>query len=268
MFGYMAIRRLILVRHGESMGNVARERAEAAAADVIDIDLRDPDVPLSELGLRQAQAFGCWLAELDPADRPTEVWSSPYRRAVQTAAEALTTAGITLPIRRDERLRDRELGILDLLTSTGVRNRYPEEAVRRRWLGKLYYRPPGGESWADVALRLRSFLADLERPDGAAPDGAGPDGAAPDSAAPDSAGPVLVVCHDAVILLFRYVLENLDEAALFDLARTGSIRNASVTTLHHDSDGWHPVLQNCDEYLERFGVSPAEHPGEREGLHG
>ncbi len=244
----MAIRRLILVRHGESMGNVARERAEAAAADVIDIDQRDPDVPLSELGLQQAQALGCWLAELDPAERPVEVWSSPYRRAVQTAGEALTTGGLALPIRRDERLRDRELGILDLLTSSGVRNRYPEEAVRRRWLGKLYYRPPGGESWSDVALRLRSFLADLERR--------------------DPGGPLLVVCHDAVILLFRYVLENLDEDALFELARTGSIRNASITVLRQDDGGWQPVCHNEDDYLQRFGVSAAEHPGEREGLHG
>jgi broad specificity phosphatase PhoE len=167
---------------------------------------------------------------------------------VQTA-EALTAAGLTLPIRRDERLRDRELGILDLLTSTGVRNRYPAEADRRRWLGKLYYRPPGGESWADVALRLRTFLADLERR--------------------DTAGSLLVVCHDALILLFRYVLEDLDEDALFELARTGSIRNAAVTTLLHDPDaGWRPDLENFDEYLQRFGVSPAEHPGEREGLHG
>ena len=245
----MVMRRLILVRHGESMGNVARERAEANAADVIDIDQRDPDVPLSELGLRQAQAFGWWLAELDPADRPAEVWSSPYQRALQTAAEALTAAGIALPIRQDERLRDRELGILDLLTSSGVRNRYPDEAIRRRWLGKLYYRPPGGESWADVALRLRSFLADLERR--------------------DSADTVLVVCHDAVILLFRYVLENLDEAALFELARTGSIRNASSTTLQRAADGsWHTLAHNDDEYLQRFGVEPAAHPGEREGLHG
>jgi broad specificity phosphatase PhoE len=249
MFGDMAMRRLILVRHGESMGNVARERAEASAADVIDIDQRDPDVPLSGLGVQQAQAFGCWLAELSPADRPVEVWSSPYRRAVQTAAEALTAAELALPIRRDERLRDRELGILDLLTSTGVRNRYPEEAVRRRWLGKLYYRPPGGESWADVALRLRSLLADLDRR--------------------DPAGPLLLVCHDAVILLIRYVLENLDEAELFELARAGSIRNAALTMLDRDEDGsWHPVLHNEDDYLQRFGVSPAEHPGEREGLHG
>jgi broad specificity phosphatase PhoE len=241
------MRRLILVRHGESTGNVARELAEADAAEVIDIDQRDPDVPLSELGRRQAHALGCRLAEFEPAERPTEVWASPYRRAVQTAEEALAAAGLSLPIRRDERLRDRELGILDLLTSSGVRNRYPEEAKRRRWLGKLYYRPPGGESWSDVALRLRSFLVDLER-----------------SGTP---GPVLVVCHDAVILLFRYILEHLDEAELFELARAGSIRNASVTTLLSDSAGWHAVLENDDDYLQRYGVSPAEHPGEREGLH-
>jgi broad specificity phosphatase PhoE len=240
------MRRLILVRHGESTGNVARERAEAAAADVIDIDLRDPDVPLSELGRRQAHALGCRLAEFDSAERPTEVWSSPYRRAVQTAEEALAAADLSLPVRRDERLRDRELGILDLLTSAGVRNRYPEEAVRRRWLGKLYYRPPGGESWADVVLRLRSFLADLDR-----------------SATP---GPALIVCHDAVILLFRYILQDLDEAELFDLARAGSIRNASMTTLQCDPAGWHAVLENDDDYLLRFGVSPAEHPGEQESL--
>ena len=245
----MAISRLILVRHGESMGNVAREQAEADAADVIDIGLRDPDVPLSDLGLQQAKALGCWLAELAPAEQPTEAWSSPYRRALQTAGEALTAAGLALPTRQDERLRDRELGILDLLTSAGVRNRYPEEATRRRWLGKLYYRPPGGESWTDVALRLRSFLADLER------------------RAPD--GPLLIVCHDAVILLFRYILENLDETELFSLARAGSIRNASVTVLARAGQNrWQAVLENNDDHLRRFGVSPAEHPGEQEGLHG
>jgi len=251
MFIDMVMRRLILVRHGESVGNVAREQAEADAADVIDVGMRDPDVPLSDLGRQQAQALGYWLAELDPSDQPTVVWSSPYRRAMQTAAEALTAAGLSLPIRQDERLRDRELGILDLLTAAGVRNRYPEEAQRRRWLGKLYYRPPGGESWSDVALRLRSFLADLERQNSA------------------EGGRVLIVCHDAVILLFRYVLENLDETELFSLAREGSIRNASITTLDQtEPDHWQALDHNADDHLQRFGVGVVEHPGEGEGLGG
>ena len=45
---------LWLVRHGQSAGNVAREAAEAASQFLIDIAHRDVDVPLSELGERQA----------------------------------------------------------------------------------------------------------------------------------------------------------------------------------------------------------------------
>jgi broad specificity phosphatase PhoE len=243
----MPLRTLHLVRHGESLGNVAREDAESADADLIDIAWRDPDVALSELGEQQATALGHWLAELGPDERPVATWSSPYRRAVQTAAIALEAAGLQLPFRQDERLRDRELGILDLLTAAGVRNRFPEEAQRRRWLGKLYYRPPGGESWADVVLRLRSFLAEVDREDG-----------------PER---LLVVCHDAVILLFRYICEGLDEHALMELARSGSIRNASVTTLQRDKPGgpWQPLAVNDEAHLDRYGTGKAEHPGEAEG---
>ena len=61
-------------------------------------------------------------------------------------------------------------------------------------LGKLFYRPPGGESWADIALRIRSFLRDLD-----------------DNSAH---GTALVGTHDAVIFLFRYVIEGLDEPRL------------------------------------------------------
>ena len=55
---------LLLVRHAESAGNVARELAEANGDPLIDIALRDMDVPLSELGERQSRAVGLWLAGL------------------------------------------------------------------------------------------------------------------------------------------------------------------------------------------------------------
>ena len=238
----MPVRELIVVRHGESEGNVARDAAEAAQVDVIPVDRRDPDVPLSALGQQQAASLGRWLARLPRLQQPTAVWSSPYLRATQTAQLALNAARLPLPIRLDDRLRDRELGILDRLTGRGVAARYPEEAARRRWLGKLYYRPPGGEAWTDVALRLRSLLAELD-------------------ARPDER--VLVSCHDAVVLLLRYVLEGLDEPTLMDLAGARAVGNASITRLVRDSAGWHATLFNDQEHLD--GAEAVAQAGEGRG---
>ena len=55
--------RLWLVRHGQSQGNVARDAALAAGRKDIQLDVRDVDVPLSDLGLRQADAAGRWFAD-------------------------------------------------------------------------------------------------------------------------------------------------------------------------------------------------------------
>lgn len=239
----MTIAELILVRHGESVGNVAREQAERDHAEVIALEQRDADVPLSDLGCAQAEALGTLLAER-PVDQPVdEVWVSPYVRTRQTAQVALQTAGLAPELRLDERLRDRELGILDTLTGAGVRARFPAEAQRRRHLGKLYYRPPGGESWADVALRLRSFLRDIDRAD---------------------AGPtVLVVTHDAVITLFRYILQQLTEAEVLELAAGECVDNASVTRLVRPSAQarWEFAGYRVD-HLERCGSSRTSHPAE------
>jgi glucosyl-3-phosphoglycerate phosphatase len=222
---------IVLVRHGESAGNVARTAALDAGAETIDVGLRDPDVPLTATGEAQARAVGSWLADSPVA--PDVVYCSPYTRARQTAELALAAADLALTVRLDERLRDRELGVLDLLTHGGVVTRFPQEEARRRWLGKLYYRPPGGESWADVALRLRSFVSDLTL------------------AAPD-ARRALLVSHDAVIMLLRYVLEGWDETTLLDTAARTEVANASVTRLVLDPDRsplWVAESFNAVEHL-------------------
>lgn len=195
-----------VVRHGESTANVAAEFAEAAGLTALDITERDADVPLSATGAAQAGALRAWLAGLPVDQRPEVVLSSPYRRAVQTAE--LTIGDLDLPVRLDERLRDRELGVIDLLTRYGVKQRYPEEAVRRARLGPFYYRPPGGEAWTDVALRLRGVLGDLRRDH------------------PDRR--VLLFAHEAVVFLLRYLIEDLTEAEVRDLS-AARLHNASVT---------------------------------------
>lgn len=239
----------MLVRHGESMGNLAAAEAYVTGSHVIEVDRRDADVELSPLGREQAAAFGSWLADLPADEKPTAVWSSTYRRAQDTVAIALATAGIEVPVRIDERLRDRELGILDRLTNAGVLARYPEEAARRAWLGKFYHRPPGGESWADMALRVRSVLADIDRL--------------------EDGGRVLVSCHDAMILAFRYVCEAMTEQQVLDLGAATAVRNASVTRLRpaDTPGGWHVLAFNEAGHLAAEGVpvtvhgsDVAEHP--------
>ena len=54
---------LWIVRHGESAGNLARAAATAARLPIIDIEGRDVDVPLSELGERQSRALGRWFSQ-------------------------------------------------------------------------------------------------------------------------------------------------------------------------------------------------------------
>lgn len=240
------VRELVLVRHGESVGNVAAAEAERAGLEVIALETRDADTPLSPLGAEQAAALGAWLRAQGGNDAPDVVWCSPYVRALQTAVIALQSAGSTLTVRQDERLRDRELGILDLLTSTGVAARYPDEDARRHHLGKFYYRPPGGESWADLTLRVRSFLGDLDR------------------AEPGRC--VLVVAHDAVISTVRYVCEALSEQEVLDLARRWPVRNAAVSRLVRRPTGWVATVVNDDAHLRRDDTPVTEHPGDRDAL--
>jgi broad specificity phosphatase PhoE len=198
---------ITLVRHGESMGNRADAKAREAKAEQLDLDLRDADVELSDTGREQGDAVADWLSRADAAWTPTVVLSSPYARAVEPAQRA--TRRTDLEVTLDERLRERDLGVLDGLTGVGIRARHPEEAARRKKLGKFYYQPPSGESWADVVLRVRSLLDDLRN---------GFDGER-----------VWLFTHQAVIMSFRYALEGISEEELLEIDRTFQIPNASIT---------------------------------------
>lgn len=198
---------ITLVRHGESVGNRADAAAREARAERLELDARDADVELSPTGREQADALAQWLADADDHHRPSTVLSSPYRRAAETAQRALR--GHDVEVLLDERLRERDLGVLDGLTGRGIRAQHPDEAARRQKLGKFYYQPPSGESWADVVLRVRSLLDDLRH---------GYDGER-----------LWIFTHQAVIMGFRYALEGIDERSLLDIDADHPIPNASFT---------------------------------------
>ncbi|MDX2357333.1 histidine phosphatase family protein [Dietzia sp. PP-33] len=201
--------RLLLVRHGQSVGNIAVDEARAAGAHRLDLDHRDADTPLSDAGRDQAASVGAWLRDLPADDRPTVWLTSPYRRAADTAAVALEAAGYEATLIADERLRERDLGILDGFTGHGIRHRFPEEADRRDRIGKFYYRPPGGESWTDVLLRVRYLLTDLR--------------------GRFAGQQVCVFSHQAVIMSFRVALEQMAEHDVLRVDREDPLPNCSVT---------------------------------------
>ena len=233
---------LVLVRHGESVGNLADTEARDADAERLDLSARDADVELSPNGEEQARTLGRMLHGLPPDEVPDLVLSSPYRRAADTARGAARERGLEVVL--DERVRERDLGVFDGFTGKGIRSRWPEEAERRSHVGKFYYQPPSGESWADVVLRVRSLLADLRE---------GYDDAR-----------VWIFTHQAVIMSFRYALEGLDEAELLEIDRTTRIPNASVTRFVRSDDGL--VLKEFadDSHLAAGEGRPTQEPDRTE----
>ncbi|XLZ72370.1 histidine phosphatase family protein [Massilia sp. SR12] len=207
-----------LVRHGQSAGNVARDVATAANQHLIDIAGRDVDVPLSALGLRQADALAQWFAALPPGGQPNVVLYSPYLRARATAQAVLQCLrpDAMLAVLADERLREKEFGITDRLTALGIAHKYPELAEQRQHVGKFYFRPPGGESWCDVILRLRSVLDTITRE--------------------YRRERVLIIGHQVIVNCFRYLFERLDEEAILAIDRAADVPNCSVTSYQFKPD--------------------------------
>jgi broad specificity phosphatase PhoE len=238
-------RTLWIVRHGQSAGNVARDAAEAAGLAVIDIEHRDIDTPLSPLGRTQAIALGEWFGAMPADRRPEVILCSPYVRARETTRLLLESAGMrpdSVRVRMDERLREKEFGILDRLTHFGIRERFPELGAQRSHVGKFYFRPPGGESWCDVILRLRSLVEMATREHGGQR--------------------VLIVAHQVIVNCMRYLLECMDEEQILAIDKLADVPNCGVTSYEYDaaSDGLKPDLVNFIAPLREAGAPVTAEP--------
>ncbi|MEV0432409.1 histidine phosphatase family protein [Nocardia sp. NPDC050413] len=203
------------VRHAQSEANVwYADRATQTRP----MRGTDAGMDLTEYGRTQCQRLGGWLAGLSSSQRPGLVVCSPYLRTRLTwalMADAAVRERRFPPIRTlvDERLRDREMGVFELHPYRAIRRRAPEEASRREQVGNWVYRPPGGESLADVAVRVRGFLDELD--------------------AVAAGEQVLLVTHDAVAVSVRYILDGLGAPVPDSLE---PVPNASVSQWRREGD--------------------------------
>ncbi|CAL0311412.1 unnamed protein product [Lupinus luteus] len=145
-------RRIILVRHGESEGNVDESLYTRVA---------DPKIALTEKGKVQAEECGHRIKNLieKDADKSWQLYFyvSPYRRALETLKslarpfERSTIAGF----REEPRIREQDFGNFQDKEKMQV-----EKEMRMRY-GRFFYRFPNGESAADVYDRITGFRETL-----------------------------------------------------------------------------------------------------------
>lgn len=181
----MALDRIFIVRHGESMGNVDKDIHRTHA---------DHAIPLSDRGHEQALAAGAFLgqffkdADQAEAEKPRKVrpnpirprlWVSPYLRTRQTADGIERGIGtvdgpggkdsVSRILDRKEHLAlcEQQFGLFDGIPDEDLPTRYPDEHAHYKkqedFEGRFWARMPMGESRWDVAIRVHQAFGTWHR---------------------------------------------------------------------------------------------------------
>jgi len=140
--------RIILIRHGESQGNIDVNQYQTVPDYALDLTPR---------GIEQSQQAGVQIKEVIGSES-LHVYLSPYFRARQTFQHLKTNLETNIQkVVEDPRIREQDWGHL--------RHPNENEEIRRQRDGfsTFYYRIPDGESGADVYDRVSTFLETLHR---------------------------------------------------------------------------------------------------------
>lgn len=207
---------IVLVRHGESeynaeralVRNGKRKRYSEKAKNT-----RNADIELTKNGIEQARATGKFLK--NQYKNFDVVFVSPFRRAQQTAECILEAWGGKKPrIVIEDRVREKEFGVFHAITREEIKKKYPDWHFLREVEGKYYFRPPGGENYPDIALRLHSFIGTLAR----------------DWRKQN----VLIAAHSSILLAFHKLMTRMTEAEVLDLDRRDEIKNCGIIAYRLD----------------------------------
>lgn len=203
---------LYVIRHGESEANVivqAGEQGDNSLYTQDNVTVPDRSWRLTATGRKQADCIGRWLVSQQQLfDR---YMVSPYVRTRETAAT------MALPKAKWEEnrvLRERSWGEINTITKDEFKNNYA-----RNWNFKntdpLYWRPPAGESIADVAEdRVHNILTSLSRKS-------------------DSESVVMVTHGDFMLALMLTIEDLADEEFLHRAdSTTGRSPTAPACTIH------------------------------------
>lgn len=152
--------KIFLIRHGESIQNISKE-----------INIPDPDIYLTDEGVKQVEKTGIMLKEYLEKEKidtkNARMWVSPYLRAEQTAAILNKYLKIE-SIFQDPRLVEKDFGNFDGIDYSKWNDIDPisTKCINKRYdspRSRFFTRLPNGESPFDVYNRISSFIETIHR---------------------------------------------------------------------------------------------------------
>ena len=211
----MKPKRIILIRHGQSEGNVNKSVYNVKP---------DYSVNLTDVGREQAYRAGVHLKEII-GEETICAYVSPYYRTKQTFEEIKKSINFDF-YREDPRLREHEW-------ASKLIDRSKLELEREcKEYGVFYYRFEHGESCADVYDRLSTFLESLHR----------------DFIKEDFSENVLIVGHGMSnrVFLMRWFHWTVDE---FELLKNP--KNCEMIMLELQNDGKYKLKTDLKKHQKK-----------------
>jgi NAD+ kinase len=232
---------LFVIRHGESIGNLAKRMTEAGDHSLIEKlhNTHTAHWPLTKKGEEQAKKAGKFLVESFREEQLDidRMYSSSFARAMQTSGHLGLTDG---EWRIEDRITERDWGELDKLTEEERKDRFAH-ALQMREVEPFFWAPPGGESFNSLVLRVRDFIASVARV---------------------GVENVIIVCHGEVMKAFRIIFMHLKpwEYAKMEFSKESLERVHNCQIDHYSRRN--PETFQLSSRLEWFQVyRPAEDQG-------
>jgi broad specificity phosphatase PhoE/thiamine kinase-like enzyme len=183
-----------LIRHGESFGNLERNR----------VNTQKDSRGLTKLGKKQVDNIVKEIASTNI--KFSKIISSPIPRALKTAE--FISEKLQIPIKTNNLLLDINRGIIDGLTYEEIRKKHPE--IVKSWKNSPpgEFAPPGGESFKDLIKRLKIFLKGIKKEENA-----------------------IIVSHQDPIYAILFSLINVPSQLYYPARSLFHIDNATITAV-------------------------------------
>lgn len=211
-----SITKIIIVRHGQSIGNATKTI------------LGHTDLDLSDLGYKQAEV----TAEALKNEKIDQIYSSDLKRAYNTAVFHAKMRN--LDVITNKNLREVYLGAWEGKTISSIIENWGREAVEKDWLGNFgCFTFPDGEAIMSAGVRFHREILEIAKE--------------------NKGKTILIATHAAVIRAFWAIISNISPEMIVDNLPFAT--NASYSVCLYENEKIQPLKYSVDDHLMNVGIT-------------